>query len=637
MVDDGNRGRGDHPEGEDRPKEPDRQVGGSEWLLQQLSGGRLKSIFDAPRPAADGSGWTPVDPESATAGAPATDEAASVSEEPPAVPEEPAVVPEESDAAREEPAPKEPAQDEPAHEEPAPQESAPERPTPTVGREEPEATTVHVPPLVAAEASAPPEPTMVLEPTPPLQTSAPGEEREQNRGPEREPDAIREPAPDAAPAPEPERPAEPDAEVAVDRGRAAKPERPAAPVRPQPRFDAARRDPAESTSTARPVPPVAGPPSSAAPPVARDPQRPDPQRDDRPEGATAPSQRDTAPNGTVYQWPDPRGGWDAPPVWEDVVTPPAEPDDDAGDEELWRGTAFAWNLAPTDSGDPSDESDASGPREASSADGADAPFSTTTASAHVNASGEKAPRSKPARDRTPREKTPRAARQKPPRADGPAPSGPTTAGIATEPPSIAPLSPPSPGRTAGRRRLLIALIAVGVVVILAVVAAIGYAVASANRPDAAAPVATQTPTEEASPTPEPTAALPTVGPLPAGTYAWSALLGGECLQPFDSVWAEEFTVVDCAAPHAGQLVAAEPLTEEVFPGPDALALSVASLCQAAGVVDVAAAETYGDVQVSASFPVTQEQWDAGERRSFCFVDREGGDELVGSLAGSAAA
>ncbi|WP_158078194.1 hypothetical protein [Rathayibacter sp. VKM Ac-2630] len=55
------------------------------------------------------------------------------------------------------------------------------------------------------------------------------------------------------------------------------------------------------------------------------------------------------------------------------------------------------------------------------------------------------------------------------------------------------------------------------------------------------------------------------------------------------------------------------------------------------MVDVAAAETYGDVQVSASFTVTQEQWDAGERRSFCFVDREGGDELVGSLAGSAAA
>ncbi|MCJ1696852.1 hypothetical protein MT349_13795 [Rathayibacter caricis] len=622
MVDDGNRGRGDHSEGEDRPKEPERQVGGSEWLLQQLSGGRLKSIFDAPRATPTGSEWKPVDPQSA----PAAPAAPSESEEAESAPEESSDASEQTDGAP----------DESALEEAAPEAAAPERPSQAAGRDEPQATTVHVPPLVAAEASAPPEPTLVLEPTPPLQTSGAAEEREEASRPNREPDSADEPDANRppAPAPEPERPADPEAEAVVDRGPAPEPEQTAPPVRPQPRFDAARRDPAESASTPRSAPPVAGPPALSTPPVARDAQQPEEPRDDRPAGATAPSQRDTAPNGTVYQWPDPRGGWDAPPVWEDVVTPPADADDDdAGDEELWRGTAFAWNLEPTDSGDPADPS---GSRDAASAEGADAPFSTTPATAHANAAGEKTPRSRPAREKAPREKTPRAARQKTPRADAPAPSGPTTAGIATEPPSIAPLSPPSPGRTAGRRRLLIALIAVGVVVILAVLAAIGYAVASANRPEAAVPVATQAPSEEASATPEPTAVLPTVGPLPAGTYAWSALLGGECLQPFDSVWAEEFTVVDCAAPHAGQLVAAEPLTETVFPGSDALALSVASLCQAAGVVDVAAAETYGDVQVSASFPVTQEQWDAGERRSFCFVDRAGGGELVGSLAGTPA-
>lgn len=629
MVDDGNRGRGDHPQGEDRPKEPERQVGGSEWLLQQLSGGRLKSIFDAPRATPTGSEWKPVDPQSAPAATSEPGEAESASEE-------------SSDASeRTDGGPAESVPEEAAPRESAPEESAPERPSPAVGREEPEATTVHVPPLVAAEASAPPEPTMVLEPTPPLQTSAAADEREEVSRPERESDSAEEADANRrpAPAPEPERPAEPEAEAVVDPRPAPEPEQTAAPARPQPRFDAARRDPAESASIARSVPPVAGPPVPSGPPAARDAQQSEEPRDDRPAGATAPSQRDTAPNGTVYQWPDPRGGWDAPPVWEEVVTPPAgADDDDAGDEELWRGTAFAWNLEPTESGDPADPSES---RDAASVDGADAPFSTTPATAHANAAGEKAPRSRPAREKTsreraPREKTSRAARQKSPRADAPVPSGPTTAGIATEPPSIAPLQPQSPGRTAGRRRLLIALIAVGVVVILAVLAAIGYAVASANRPEAAAPVATQMPSEEASATPEPTAVLPTVGPLPAGTYAWSALLGGECLQPFDSVWAEEFTVVDCAAPHAGQLVAAEPLTEAVFPGSDALALSVASLCQAAGVVDVAAAETYGDVQVSVSFPVTQEQWDAGERRSFCFVDRAGGGELVGSLAGSAA-
>ena len=30
----------------------------------------------------------------------------------------------------------------------------------------------------------------------------------------------------------------------------------------------------------------------------------------------------------------------------------------------------------------------------------------------------------------------------------------------------------------------------------------------------------------------------------AGTHPWDALGGGECIQPFTSVWAEEFTVVD---------------------------------------------------------------------------------------------
>ncbi|MCM6764395.1 septum formation family protein, partial [Rathayibacter sp. ZW T2_19] len=389
-------------------------------------------------------------------------------------------------------------------------------------------------------------------------------------------------------------------------------------------------------------------------------------RGDRPEGATPPSQRDTAPSGTVYHWPDPRGGWDEPPVWEDVVAPQEDPDDDGGDEELWRGTAFAWNLEPTEPGadasadgadaaEASDQDAAPTPPTAGIADDGK-PFSTTPAAAHVNASAarERTSRSRPAKEprektpRTPREKTPRTPREKTPRAPrgrtappAPAPRSDRAAsvGSATEPPSITALAAPSPDRTRSRRRLLIALIALGVVVVLAALAVVGYRITAGNDSDASAPapVAT-TPSEEASaaPTAEPTAELPTVGPLPAGTYAWSDLLGGECLQPFDSVWAEEFTVVDCATAHTGEMVATAQLTEEAFPGQDALALSVATLCQATGVVDVLGAEAYGDVQVSASFPVTQEQWDSGERRYFCFVDRAGGGELIGALTGTPA-
>ncbi|PPG03747.1 hypothetical protein C5C18_14360, partial [Rathayibacter tritici] len=292
----------------------------------------------------------------------------------------------------------------------------------------------------------------------------------------------------------------------------------------------------------------------------------------------------------VYEWPDPRGNWDQPPVWEQIVAPRDEPDRDGGDEELWRETAgaYAWDLEP-----------ASEPAVAAEA----APFRTAPAAAHVNAA---APR------------TSRSARSRPgSRERESAPVG------------------PSLWRTLSRRRLLIALIAAGAVILLAVLFAIGIAVGSAgDQPDPQpAPAVSETP---ANATPAPTGALPTVGPLPAGTWAWRAMLGGECVQPFDSVWAEEFTVVDCATAHSAQLVAKAELTDAAFPGQEALAVTVSSLCQAQGVVNISAAEAYGDVQVSGAFPVTQEQWDAGERSYYCFVNRAGGGELTGSLAGSPA-
>ncbi|PPF32009.1 septum formation family protein [Rathayibacter sp. AY1A3] len=315
--------------------------------------------------------------------------------------------------------------------------------------------------------------------------------------------------------------------------------------------------------------------------------------DGRPVGATPPTPREPTPP-AVYEWPDPRGDWDQPPVWEQVVAPQDEPDEDGGDEELWRETAgaYSWNLEPA--AEPADRAEP-------------APFRTAPAAAHVNAA--------PPRKR-------RSARSRPESRER----------------DSAPAAAPA-WRTLSRRRLLIGLIAAGAVILLAGLFAIGIAVGSAGgrAEPQAAPVVSETPTAEPTPSPTPTATLPTVGPLPVGTWAWSALLGGECVDPFDSVWAEEFTVVDCAAAHSAQLVATAELTDAAFPGQDALAVTVSSLCQAQGVVDVAAAETYGDVQVAGAFPVTQEQWDAGERSYYCFVDRAGGGELTGSLAGTPAA
>jgi hypothetical protein len=144
-------------------------------------------------------------------------------------------------------------------------------------------------------------------------------------------------------------------------------------------------------------------------------------------------------------------------------------------------------------------------------------------------------------------------------------------------------------------------------------------------------------THSASPTPSPSPSVLPVGPVAPGTYAWDELLGGECLDPYDSPWAEEFTVVDCAAPHPAQMVfrgtfvLPDP-TNEAYPGEDELQSQLALLCSAPGVINLAAAGQYADVQFQGSFPATQEQWDAGDRDYFCFVSRSSGDPLTGSVA-----
>ncbi|RJT86971.1 hypothetical protein D6T64_16125 [Cryobacterium melibiosiphilum] len=155
-----------------------------------------------------------------------------------------------------------------------------------------------------------------------------------------------------------------------------------------------------------------------------------------------------------------------------------------------------------------------------------------------------------------------------------------------------------------------------------------------------APVAVATPMSTPSatptPTPTPTAAAEVTAMQSAGVHPWNTLFGGECLEPYDSPWAEEFTVVDCAAAHTAQLVfrgtfdgdAATP-----FPGEAELAAQINVLCSAVGLIDLTAAATLADVQVQGSYPVTDEQWTAGERHYYCFVSRSSGGPLTATLAG----
>ncbi|MCI2956487.1 hypothetical protein MN032_02175 [Agromyces atrinae] len=180
-----------------------------------------------------------------------------------------------------------------------------------------------------------------------------------------------------------------------------------------------------------------------------------------------------------------------------------------------------------------------------------------------------------------------------------------------------------------RRRTIIIVIAI--VAALAVLAGLFFI--GTRIPgwfgSAPAPVVTSAPPTETA-TPEPTA------PQPAGVHAWDQLFGGECVDPFLTPWAEDFTVVDCAAPHAAQLVyrgAFDETPEAAFPGEAELASQINVLCTAAGVIDLAAASGYPDLQVQGSFPVTEEQWTDGQRNYYCFVNRSSGEPLSATVAG----
>ena len=145
-----------------------------------------------------------------------------------------------------------------------------------------------------------------------------------------------------------------------------------------------------------------------------------------------------------------------------------------------------------------------------------------------------------------------------------------------------------------------------------------------------------TPTRTPTPTPTPT---PTAGPAAAGVRGWNELRGGECLNPYTSPWAENFTVVDCAVAHPAQMVfrgTFDPATTPTFPGAAALQAQISLLCAAPGVLDLGAAKQYADAQVQGSYPVTDAEWTAGQHDYFCFISRSSGQPLTGSVAGAPA-
>jgi hypothetical protein len=233
------------------------------------------------------------------------------------------------------------------------------------------------------------------------------------------------------------------------------------------------------------------------------------------------------------------------------------------------------------------------------------------------------------------------------------PSGASTVSPAPGAPAFAPVPVPHPAGGGGfgewsqnRRILVFAGIGLGFVLILVALFFLGQAIRSnAAAPVAAAPTtsaaatptASSTPTPTPTPTSVPTASTPPVasGPAAPGTRAWSDLQGGECLGSFTNAWQSTYQVVDCSTTHPAQMVAKGTVSGTGYPGFAAVGAQVGPLCQSSSVIDFSKAQAYDDVQISASYPATQAQWDSGDHSYYCFVSRSSGQAITGSVkAGS---
>jgi hypothetical protein len=133
-----------------------------------------------------------------------------------------------------------------------------------------------------------------------------------------------------------------------------------------------------------------------------------------------------------------------------------------------------------------------------------------------------------------------------------------------------------------------------------------------------------------TPTPTPTPA-PTKAQAP-GVHVWNTLFGGECLQPYTSPWDHEFTVVDCATPHAAQLAYRGTFDpKSPFPGEDALSGRINKLCTAPGIIDLAAARDYPHLVMQGSYPITAQQW-KDDPHYYCFVRSASGPAITADIA-----
>jgi hypothetical protein len=131
------------------------------------------------------------------------------------------------------------------------------------------------------------------------------------------------------------------------------------------------------------------------------------------------------------------------------------------------------------------------------------------------------------------------------------------------------------------------------------------------------------------------AQAPSNGLAAPGVQSFSALQGGECLQPFTSAWSATYTVVDCGSSHVGQLVFKGTLPDAgstPYPTGAQFKTEITPLCTSTSAIDYSVAKSVSDLQISFSYPSSSKDWDAGDRTYYCFVNRASGDPLPANLA-----
>ncbi len=198
---------------------------------------------------------------------------------------------------------------------------------------------------------------------------------------------------------------------------------------------------------------------------------------------------------------------------------------------------------------------------------------------------------------------------------GPAASSPT---VESEP--RAPLTSVQKALMAVAGGLIVVLILIGMFFL-------GQHIGSAS---AAAPASAGKGTSTNTPTPAGSG-----GPASPGVQEWSALQGGECIQPFSSAWAATFTVVNCSSDHDAQMVFKGKLPDSAdtaYPSASQFQTELTGLCSAPTAINYAAAAAVTDLQISFSYPPSQSKWIAGDRTYYCFVDRQSGGNLPGDLS-----